>query len=43
LRAALHDYMQWATDEVMSYSPMDAKPPATNLPTPHWDWTGLRR
>jgi hemoglobin len=42
LRTALHNYMQWATDEVMSYSPMDAKPPAANLPTPHWDWTGLR-
>lgn len=39
LRAALHDYMRWATDEVMSYSPRDAVVPA-GLPVPRWDWTG---
>jgi hemoglobin len=42
LRAALHDYMQWATDEVMSYSPREAKV-AADLPTPRWDWKGLHR
>jgi hemoglobin len=40
LRAVLHDYMQWATDEVMAYSPRDARVPA-NLPIPHWTWDGL--
>jgi len=40
LRAALHDYMQWATAEVMAYSPADARVPA-DLPTPHWTWDGL--
>jgi len=41
LRAALHAYMTWATDEVMSYSPRDATV-SPGLPVPHWDWSGLR-
>lgn len=40
LRAALHAYIRWATDEVMSYSPRDARV-KPNLPTPRWDWNGL--
>ena len=40
VRAPLAAYMRWATDEVMSYSPMDAVVPA-GLTMPHWDWTGL--
>jgi hemoglobin len=42
LRAALHDYMAWATDEVMAYSPRDAVVPK-GLPTPRWHWSGLVR
>jgi hemoglobin len=41
LRAAMSAYIRWATDEVMSYSPLDAKVPP-DLPTPRWDWDGLR-
>jgi hemoglobin len=40
LRTALHDYMRWATSEVMEYSPRDARVPAA-LPVPHWGWDGL--
>jgi hemoglobin len=40
LRAALRAYMEWATAEVMSYSPKDARVPA-DLPTPRWGWNGL--
>jgi hemoglobin len=39
LRTVLHDYMQWATDEVMSYSPADTRVPAA-LGMPHWGWSG---
>jgi hemoglobin len=42
LRAVLHDYMQWATDEVMAYSPADARVPP-DLAVPHWTWEGLAR
>jgi hemoglobin len=42
LRTALHGYLRWATEQVMSYSPADAVPPAQGLPMPHWDWDGLR-
>jgi hemoglobin len=42
LHAALHDYMVWATAEVMEYSPRDARVPP-DLPVPRWDWSGLRR
>ena len=41
LREAMAAYMRWATDEVIHYSPADAKVPA-QLPMPHWDLTGLR-
>ena len=39
-RAALRAYMEWATSEVMSYSPRDAHVPS-GLPIPHWSWDGL--
>ena len=42
LRAALRSYMEWATDEVLQYSPMGSTVPA-ELPTPRWDWDGLRQ
>jgi hemoglobin len=41
LRTVLHDYMTWATAEVMSYSPREAVVPA-GLPVPRWDWDGPR-
>jgi len=41
LRAALTDYIRWATDEVMTYSPAGARVPAA-LATPRWDFAGLR-
>ena len=40
LRAALRSYMEWATSEVMAYSPRDATVPA-GLAMPHWSWEGL--
>jgi hemoglobin len=40
LRAVLHDYMQWATDEVMAYSPAGARVPP-DLAVPRWTWDGL--
>lgn len=39
LRAALRAYMEWAVDEVMSYSPADAAVPA-GLAMPRWSWDG---
>jgi hemoglobin len=42
LRAVLRSYMEWATDEVLKYSPMGSTVPA-DLPTPRWDWDGLRQ
>jgi hemoglobin len=39
LRAALRAYMEWATDEVLSYSPPDSEVPA-HLPMPRWGWDG---
>lgn len=39
-RRAMGDYIRWATDEVMQYSPMDAVLPA-EAPMPRWDWNGL--
>jgi hemoglobin len=42
LRAALHDYMRWATDEVLLYSPRDAVLPGA-APMPRWDYDGLVR
>jgi hemoglobin len=40
-RAALRAYMQWAVDEVLSYSPEDATVPS-GLPMPRWSWNGLK-
>jgi hemoglobin len=42
LRAALRSYMEWATDEVMSYN-APGSTVAADLPTPRWDWHGLRQ
>jgi hemoglobin len=38
-RAALNAYMEWATEEVMSYSPPKSKVPK-ELPVPRWGWDG---
>jgi hemoglobin len=40
-RAALRDYMRWAVDNVMSYSPKDAVVPS-GIPMPRWGWHGLQ-
>jgi hemoglobin len=40
-RSALLAYMQWATDDVLSYSAPDATVPV-GLPMPRWSWDGLR-
>jgi hemoglobin len=40
LRAVLRDYMDWAVDDVMSYSPSGSSVPP-GLPIPRWGWTGL--
>ena len=39
-RAALHAYMCWAVDDVLSYSPADAVVPA-GAAMPRWGWDGL--
>jgi hemoglobin len=39
LRAALRAYMEWATDEVMSYAPAESQVPK-ELPVPRWGWNG---
>lgn len=39
LRACLRAYMEWAVQEVVSYSPSDAHVPA-GLRTPRWSWNG---
>jgi hemoglobin len=39
-RAGLRSYMEWATREVLSYSPSGAEVPA-GLPVPRWSWEGL--
>jgi hemoglobin len=39
-RAGLRSYMEWATQEVISYAPSDAQVPA-DLPVPRWSWNGL--
>jgi hemoglobin len=41
-RAALHAYMRWAVDNVMSYSGVGTSVPE-NLPMPHWTWEGLEK
>lgn len=38
-RAQLRAYMEWATEEVVSYGPADAQV-APNLPIPRWGWNG---
>jgi hemoglobin len=39
-RAALHDYMEWAVDDVLVYSPRgSAVPPGAAMP--RWGWDGL--
>jgi len=40
-RAVLRAYMQWAVEEVLSYSPPEATVPA-GLAMPHWSWDGLQ-
>ena len=40
-RAALHDYMRWAVDDVLSYSPQDTVV-AAGVPMPRWGWDGLQ-
>jgi hemoglobin len=40
-RAAMHAYMRWAVDNVMSYSHVDTVVPR-GLSTPRWGWDGLR-
>jgi hemoglobin len=40
-RAALRAYMQWAVQEVLSYSLHDAVVP-TGLAMPRWSWDGLQ-
>jgi hemoglobin len=39
-RAALHDYMRWAVDDVLTYSPVGATVP-DGARMPRWDWDGL--
>jgi hemoglobin len=39
-RAGLRAYIEWAVDDVLSYSPEGARVPA-GLPVPHWGWSGL--
>jgi len=38
-RAGLRAYIEWAVDEVQSYSPQGSRVPA-DLPVPHWGWGG---
>jgi len=40
-RAAMHAYMSWAVDEVLSYSPEDAVV-APGAAMPRWGWEGLQ-
>ena len=39
-RAGLRSYMEWAVEDVLSYSPPGARVPA-DLAVPHWSWEGL--
>jgi hemoglobin len=39
-RDAMASYMRWAVNEVLSYSPENAKVPQ-NVPMPRWSWDGL--
>ena len=38
-RDALRAYMEWATEEVMSYAPASSVVPE-ELPVPRWGWHG---
>ncbi len=38
-RAAIHDYMRWAVDDVLACSDGDAVVPA-HVPMPRWGWDG---
>jgi hemoglobin len=38
-RDALRAYMEWATEEVMSYTPAESQVPK-ELPVPRWGWNG---
>jgi hemoglobin len=40
-RAALHAYMRWAVDDVLTYSDVDAAVPADQA-MPRWGWDGLQ-
>ncbi len=40
-RDALHAYMRWAVDDVLSYSPRDAVV-AAGAAMPRWGWDGLQ-
>lgn len=40
-RATLRSYLQWAVDDVLHYSPVDAEVPG-GLPMPRWSWDGLQ-
>lgn len=39
-RSAMADYMRWAVDDVLVYSPHGSKVPS-KAPMPRWDWNGL--
>jgi hemoglobin len=40
LRASLRAYMEWAVNDVLSYSPRGSEVPSS-MPVPHWSWSGL--
>jgi hemoglobin len=40
-REVLRAYMQWAVDDVLTYSSVDATI-EPGLPMPHWSWDGLQ-
>jgi len=39
-RGAMHDYMGWAVDNVLSYATEDTVP--SRIAIPRWDWSGLQ-
>jgi hemoglobin len=41
-RAGLRSYMEWATQEVLSYAPNGSRVPE-QMPVPRWSWNGLVR
>ena len=41
-RAAMRAYMEWAVDDVLAYSPVDAVVPDGRA-VPRWSWDGLQR